>query len=153
MAVGTGKHQSEQMSEQALVVYKLLHEQIAFLKRQQWTITNYVGVVYAAVFAVGKELGLSFSGLQCGLIVAAAGACIYALISLVVIQYDLGNARRRLSGTDRKVFGDKEYNELGLSNYDKPYGRGMFFTGALALVLFIGAAILITYLLFAKAAS
>ena len=39
----------------ALVMYRALHDQIAFLKKQQWTITNYLLLLYAAVFAVKKE--------------------------------------------------------------------------------------------------
>jgi hypothetical protein len=37
---------SEKLSERALVVYKALHEQISFLKKQQWTITNYLILLY-----------------------------------------------------------------------------------------------------------
>jgi hypothetical protein len=46
---------SSQPSEQALVVYRALYEQVAFLKKQQWTITNYLLLIYAAVFAIKKE--------------------------------------------------------------------------------------------------
>jgi hypothetical protein len=51
-----GKQDSEKLSEQAIAVYKLLHEQVAFLKKQQWTITNYIALIYAAIFGVKKEL-------------------------------------------------------------------------------------------------
>ena len=34
------------LSEQGLVVYKVMHERISDLKKQQWTITNYVVLLY-----------------------------------------------------------------------------------------------------------
>src|SRR2546430_1938380 len=79
-----GKQDSEGLSEQATVVYKLLHEQVAFLKKQQWTITNYIALIYAAIFGVTKELqSTSFpSALKCILIAAAIVACVYGLTAL-----------------------------------------------------------------------
>ena len=50
------RQNSEQLSEQALVVYRAMHEQISFLKKQQWTITNYLLLLYGAVYAIKKEV-------------------------------------------------------------------------------------------------
>jgi hypothetical protein len=143
-----GKQDSEGLSEQATVVYKLLHEQVAFLKKQQWTITNYIALIYAAIFGVTKELqSTSFpSTLKCILIAAAIVACVYGPTALTKVQVDLGEARERLDKTDREIFGDKEYRELGLRQETHPFWRGMFFTGALMLVLVIGAVIVVSYL-------
>jgi hypothetical protein len=48
--------ESKELSDQALVVYKALHEQVSFLKKQQWIVTNYVALIYGAIFAVKKGL-------------------------------------------------------------------------------------------------
>jgi hypothetical protein len=91
-----GKPDSEILSEQATVVYKLLHEHVAFLKKQQWTITNYIALIYAAIFAVTKELESTLAfALKCILIAAAIVACIYGLCALIMVQVDLGEARER----------------------------------------------------------
>jgi hypothetical protein len=136
-------------SEQAMAVYELVHEYVAFLKKQQWTITNYIALIYGAIFAVKKELSelsvLTYP-LKCILIAAVIVACVYGLIALALIQFDLGEARERLDKTDREIFGDKEYRELGLRKQQHPYLRGMPFTAALMLVLLIGAVIIISYL-------
>src|SRR6266436_5453813 len=40
---------------QAVAVHKLLYDQVDFLKKQQWTITNYVAIVYGAIFALAAK--------------------------------------------------------------------------------------------------
>jgi hypothetical protein len=87
-----------------------------FLKKQQWTITNYIALIYAAIFGVTKELqSTSFpSALKCILIAATIVACVYGLTALMKAQVDLGEARKRLDKVDREIFGDKEYREWRL---------------------------------------
>jgi hypothetical protein len=138
MNMVAGKQDSEILSEQAITLYKLLHEQVAFLKKQQWTITNYIALIYAAT-------ALPYP-LKCILIAAVIVACVYGLIALGLIQFDLGKSRKRLDETERHIFGDKEYRELKLREEKHPYRRGMFFTGALMLLLVIGAVIVVPYL-------
>ena len=103
------KPDSKVLSEQASVVYKLLHEKVAFLKKQQWTITNYIALIYAAIFAVTKELRPT-STLNYILIAAAIVACLYSLWVLSMVQRDLGKTRRRLDNANRNIFGYREYN-------------------------------------------
>jgi hypothetical protein len=146
--MAAGKQDSEKLSEQAIAVYKLLPEQVAFLKKQQWTITNYIALIYAATFAVTKELkSNSFPpALKCILIAAAILACGYGLAALIWVQVDLKRARERLDEADREIFGDKEYKELRMQREPHPFGRGMPFTGALMVFLVIGAVIVVSYL-------
>jgi predicted DNA repair protein MutK len=143
---GPEKQDSDKLTEQALVVYEGLHEQVGFLKKQQWTITNYVALIYGAIFIIKKELSSLTSALECLLIAATIGAALYGLAALIVIQIDLGKARERIDKADCRVFGKKEYDYLGLQEEPRPYLRGMFFTGALMLVLVIGAGIVLFYL-------
>jgi hypothetical protein len=140
-----GRQDSEELSEQAIVVHKLMYEQVDFLKKQQWTITNYIALIYAAIFAVTKELGSTPPSLKCILLAAALIACGYGLLALWIVQVDLTDERKRLDKANREIFGDKEYSELGLEAHSKPYWRGMFFTWALMLVLVVGAVIVTSY--------
>jgi hypothetical protein len=119
---------------------------VAFLKKQQWTITNYIALIYAAIFAVTKELRPT-STLNYILIAAAIVACLYSLWVLSMVQRDLGKTRRRLDNANRNIFGYREYNELGMEPDSNPYRRGiMSFTGGLVLVLVVGATIVVFYL-------
>ena len=36
-----------QLSEHGMVIYKAMLDQLNFLKKQQWTITNYLVLIYA----------------------------------------------------------------------------------------------------------
>jgi hypothetical protein len=46
---------SPKLSDQGLVIYKALVDQITFIKKQQWTITNYAALLYGAIFVFAKE--------------------------------------------------------------------------------------------------
>jgi hypothetical protein len=43
-----------EMSKPAEILYRAFVDELRFAKQQQWTITNYVLLVMAAVFAVAK---------------------------------------------------------------------------------------------------
>jgi hypothetical protein len=136
----TEKQASDQLSEQALIVYKALYDQVGFLKKQQWTITNYVLLVYGAIFVAKRELPASVLEL---LPLATIVACLWGLAALIFVQVDLWTARDRLNTANRRVFGSKERIDLGIKEERLPFWRGMEFTGALMLVLVIGAAIVV----------
>jgi hypothetical protein len=139
---------SEPLSEQGLIVYRALHEQIGFLKKQQWTITNYLLLIYAAVFGIMKELSTTDTrpALRCMAIGAVGLTCLYGLAALVKVQYDLGETRKSISCTDQRIFGTTERDLLGIRRDKDPYGRGLFFTSGLALTLVFGAVFVISYL-------
>ena len=114
-----GKQDSEELSEQANVVHKLMYDQVDFLKKQQWTITNYIALIYAAIFVIAKELG-SRSDLKWILIAAAFIACGYGLFALKTVQVDLAGARERLDKASREIFGDKEFSSI---EQDRPHSE------------------------------
>lgn len=134
------------LSEQGLIVYKAMLDRMDFLKKQQWTITNYLVLIYAAIFWFGTDLRLSASE-KCLLatLVVVAGICGISL--LVLIQYDLSQARERIEKTDDTVFGAEERSALGIERYRGPHLRGISFLTALIGVAAFGAILLIWSLL------
>jgi hypothetical protein len=133
---------SEKLSEQALVVYKALHEQVSFLKKQQWTITNYLVLLYAAVFAVKREISPQPDMMWVLRIVTAIGA-LYGLWMLMAIQFDLMQARERLDRTDTAIFSRTEFTQLNLKNGHHPFFQNLSFTIALVGVVVVGAVLVI----------
>jgi len=136
---------SDELSAQALVVYKMLHDQVDQYKKQQWTITNYAALIYAALFAVSREMK-QFPGwvswvLIAITIIAAAGA----IALLFLIQLHLRDARQRVDSADEKIFGSIEKGQLAIRKEQKPFRRGLIFTGALISFVVIGALIVCFY--------
>jgi hypothetical protein len=143
---GTVKLESATLSQQAVWTYRRLHEQISFLKGQQWSITNYVAVIYGAIFASTKVLIAADTVERYALIVGTLIAGAYGIILLVIVQSDLSKARIRLDETDRRIFGSSEYSQLGMKVEKHPFRRGHSFTIAMYLVL-VGAGLFVLYYL------
>ena len=103
------KLNSEKLSEQALVVYKALHEQVAFLKKQQWDnhqlhcpyLRGHFWRPPQRVWRVGS----GWSILESVLIFTTFVACIWGLVALAYVQCDLGKARKDLDEVDCAIFG------------------------------------------------
>ena len=142
----TTQEHSEPLSEQGLVVYRALHEQIGFLKKQQWTITNYLLIIYAAAFGILKDLNPTPLALRYVGIGIVFLACLYGVAALIIVQCDLGDARKRISSADQNIFGTRERAHLGIQRDDDPYTRGLLFTLGLGLALVAGAVLVISYL-------
>jgi hypothetical protein len=137
---------SQELSPQGLAVHKMLYDHVDYLKKQQWTVTNSVGIVYGAIFALAaRDLSLWQKGL---LMLAVGGAAVYGIYLLRTIQCHLGGARIRVDKADLEVFGKLEYQSLGMKVEQSPYTRGLEFTRAMIAVLFVGAVVLILYLAF-----
>jgi len=84
------------VSPQLANVQNSLYSAIQFLKKQQWTITNYVILLYAAIFGFSRwapPLSSNERWIFTDLIVLAWG---YATWLLVQIQWDLRTYRRQL---------------------------------------------------------
>jgi hypothetical protein len=149
LGVSAARFDRRRLSEQALVVYRAMHEQISFLKKQQWTITNYLLLVYGAAYAIKKEVASSslWWVLEWVLVGGVAVACLYGLCALMIVQWDLKCARMRVSKVDEGIFGITERAHLQIKPEKHPFRRGLFFTGALGLVLVFGAVVVISYLI------
>ncbi len=132
-----------EMTPQEANVHKALFEVIEFSKKQQWSITNYLILIYGAIFGIGKF----FSGptvaekiVFTALTLLALG-CAAAL--LVQIQSDMGRARERLEEISKHWFTADNRERLGLKPYANPALRGVWFLIALIGVGLVGAALVI----------
>jgi hypothetical protein len=127
-----------QMSPQALIVYKAISDQFDFIKKQQWTTTNYVVLIYAAIVWIGQHVeqsGLSRCLLSAGTIVAG----LFGAGLLIWFQYDLGELRKQTETANEAFFPTNEKQALGLTPGRHPYLRGCNVLVPLLLVCVIGA--------------
>jgi hypothetical protein len=138
---------SPQMSEQALITYKAISDQFDFLKKQQWSTTNYLVLIYAAIAWFGHNVILS-PWLTCALSGITVFAGIVGAGVLVWFQYDLGELRKRAETANVALFSQHEAQALGLKPYRHPYGRGWHVLAALILVCVVGAFLVVVALIF-----
>lgn len=134
------------LSEQGLIVYRAMLDQLDFLKRQQWTITNYLVLIFGAIFWFGTNLKPTATG-KCflAILTVIAGTCGVCL--LILIQYDLSQARRRIQESDDTIFDAAERSALGIEQYRGPHLRGFSFLTALVGVAVFGTVLTIWSLL------
>jgi hypothetical protein len=108
------------MSQSVATLYRALFEELKFAKQQQWTTTNYLLLVLAAIFGIGKVIDPLT---DCEKIIAtlllltAVGFSYYVLIDL---QLYMGRTRKRLGdiqAEDSKFFSPEERKVL---KFDKP---------------------------------
>jgi hypothetical protein len=127
------------LSPQLSNVQNSLYSAIENSKKQQWTITNYVILVYAAIFGLSqalKPLGI-IERRMFGALVAVAG--VYAIGLLVQIQWDLRRYRKQL-----EAFHTQTISKEDRERYLRPRKyRGGWFLGALLGVVLIGAGLVI----------
>jgi hypothetical protein len=137
---------AQKLSEQGLIVYKEMLDQLGFLKKQEWVVTNYLMLVYAAIFWLGSNPKVISSIGTCVLMALTIVACVCAVTMLVVIECDLKLARRRVKEADEKIFDHDECDALGIKRYQGPHYRGLLFVGSLIVVAASGAMLLICFL-------
>jgi hypothetical protein len=136
------------LSEQGLIVYKAMFDQLDFIKKQQWTITNYAALIYGAIFVLAKVLSKESYGETVILTTMTAAVCWYGTAMLLHTHTDLSDARRRLDHAIKELFKDtKERNILGLEKETGSFIRGLEFTTPLLGVIWFGAGMLMYYLI------
>ena len=90
------KIESDKMAEAA---YKASLDQLRFMKQQQWIITNYIVLVLASIFAIGRAFSLNSQSLLVSEKVLGTGFAVitfvFGLFLLIEIQRDIGNERIR----------------------------------------------------------
>ena len=84
-----------QMSLPIANTHKSIYDAINLSKKQQWTITNYVVLVYGAIFGLSKYLGVQTTNEKAVLSLLALLAGAYAVLLLILIQGDLGRYREQ----------------------------------------------------------
>jgi hypothetical protein len=134
-----------EITEQGQILYKAMIEQLTYVKRQQWTITNYLMLIYAAIFWLAKNSDKLYAGEQCILssLTILAGASV-ALISIV--QYDLRDARDRIKETEKAIFDPPERAAFQTERHQGLHPRGLAFLVTLISVCVLGAGLLIWFL-------
>jgi len=137
------------LSPQLANIQNSLYSAIQFSKKQQWAITNYVILVYAAIFGLSRALkdpvlSVGERGVFVGLI-AVAG--LYAIFLLIQIQRDLGTYREQLEAFHIHTISEKDRKKYQLTPYHNPALRGVWFLVALIGVVVIGGGLVIYSLL------
>lgn len=100
-----------EMSEGVKILYKGAIDNIIFLKRQQWFITNYALVVYAGIYALRKDASPIEKTL---LTVLASAAYIYALWCMIHVQSSLTKLRKSLHHIYQTYFTAEEKGAFSL---------------------------------------
>jgi hypothetical protein len=124
-------------------VHNSLFSVIENSKKQQWTITNYVILVYAAIFGLSQALKPLVTIERCGfgLLVLVAGG--YAFLLLILIQNDLGRYRGQLDKFNTNRISEEDLEKYGIKPKPNPALRGIWFLIALIGVVVIGAGLVI----------
>jgi len=137
------------LSQQLSNVQNSIYSAIQFSKKQQWAITNYVILVYAAVFALSRwmkspDVTPPFSSNErWGFSIVIGSACVYAMGLLVQIQWDLRGYRKQLEKFHTKRISKADQETYELKPYVFPFLRGGWFLAALLGVVLIGAVLVI----------
>ena len=120
------------MSPHGLILYKQMLDETGFIKKQQWTITNYVVLIYGAIIFLNEkfpeELTLALSR-------AAILTWVIATVLLLKIQYDLGRHRQRIAEVNKHYFVGDERQPFDIKDTDDehPYTRG----GTILVILIV----------------
>jgi hypothetical protein len=135
------------LSEQGVVTYKAMLDQLDFLKKQQWIITTNAVLIYAAISWLSKDL-LSSVPARFILTAVTAITCVYSVILLCAVQRDLKDARCRVQEANEQIFELDENAALGIKKYQGPHGRWRRwqFLFAFIAVSVVGAVLLILWL-------
>jgi hypothetical protein len=146
------------VTPQALEVYRTRLTQVDFAKKQQWVVTNYAVLIYAAIVWVGKNAEPISTLLRCFLsfVIFVTGICAIGLI--IRFQFVLRDARLRLDEANAYCFTDKQRDvlklrEFGVEHFEGPFWRGWEVLLALVLVCFVGATVAVCALFSFKTAS
>jgi hypothetical protein len=135
------------VSPQLLNVQNSLYSVIENSKRQQWTITNYVILVYAAIFGLSQLLkNPTPNEDRCFSVLVAISGC-YAIFLLIRIQMDLGRYREQLDAFIADTINEKDRGRYQIEPKPNPVLRGVWFLIALIGVVVIGGGLVIYSLL------
>ena len=135
------------MSPHVSTVFKELFDELKSMKQQQWIITNYGALIFAAIYYVKQLSGVPHS--QSKLKFLAILTAVVGSFLLLLIQSNMARSRRSLDKLHKTYFTPKELTGIGLNNNeihnlgDETWWhysqRGWEFLVALILVLWAGA--------------
>ena len=130
-------------------VQNSLYSVIQFSKKQQWTITNYVILLYAAIFGLsrwlkGPDLASPLSSNERWIFTDLIGlAWGYATWLLIQIQWNLRGYRKQLEAFHTQTISKEDRERYQLKAYEYPLLRGGWFLVALLGVVLIGGGLVI----------
>jgi hypothetical protein len=128
-----------QISQPAVITYQEIADQFDFLKKYQWSTTNYLVLIYGGIAWFGQHFTLARWQIWALSGVTILAACI-GIGLLVRFQCDLGNIRVRAAKANNELLPEHERSALGLKYPDpNPYTRGWEVLVALILVSLVGA--------------
>jgi hypothetical protein len=134
------------MPEHIGAAYKDSVDNIIFLKRQQWVATNYVLLLYAAIFLISAEYfpRTDFSRNTLGIVAIVAFFIHWYMMAL--FQSAIEKFRARLYWIYRTYFNGEEQNRLDLPVGPEPFWVQWQVAGGLVLVSFVGLVLTLIYL-------
>lgn len=92
-------------------------ENLRFFKRQQWMITNYIGIIDGATFALSHTIDPNIIWI---LYVIVLFNTIGGIFLIFVMQRSIGNHRRRLASIYANYYSQHERTSLRISAAPKP---------------------------------
>ena len=118
------------MSEGVKIHYKAVIDNILFLKRQQWTITNHALLLYAAITALATR-GTAVE--RAVLVCLGVVGCVFSLLCLIHTQGSMTRYYQNLFDMHSKYFTSDERSTLELLPRKPSFNHnGMFIWGLLA---------------------
>lgn len=135
---------SATLSAHIAVVYKDAIDNLMFMKKQQWTVTNYLVAIFAGIFAFSRAILNLGIGERVALASLVVLALCYGFYLLIAIQVGMAKFRRRLAWINKTFFSENELQSLELlpvpkstlHNWDFLFGLIGVATIAAGLVLY-----------------
>jgi hypothetical protein len=112
-----------EVSPQGLILYKAMHDHHNFLKKQQWVITNYGLVIYAAIVGLQKQISLAAHGWKSLLSLVIAIIAVVGIYQLRIVQRHIVESRDRIETTESKIFDESEQDRLQIKRTENSEAR------------------------------
>jgi len=127
--------------EELRLLYQVTVSDLASYKRQQWQVTNYGLLLYAAIISIQKLLGNIFPWEVFALIIAAIAICASSSLILIKLDKSIKGLRRGLTELRRHFTNEFriawEAGRPELNSSDDP-DRKLDYTWFFCLILIIG---------------
>ncbi|MDH3241115.1 MAG: hypothetical protein OEO83_10665 [Alphaproteobacteria bacterium] len=136
----------EHLSPQLQILYRDAIDNIMFLKREQWMITNYLIAALAGVYALVSSLAPVTLFEKGFLTVVVLVAVVYFFLLLNKIWEGMEKFRKRIVWFNENAYGSVLKNELGLEQQSTPTKTDSAFRTCIRAVG-IFAALVVLYLL------
>ena len=142
------------LSEAALFAHTERIRHLDFLKKQQWTITNYVILIYGALFSIKHLPHALVSHEDSWLKGFAVLAGIGGLVCVLTVQRHMKMTREDIVKSENWIFGEYQKGEepsertevIGVPGSEGAWCRDLSFLGALLLVIIGGAVLVIKFI-------